>query len=123
MNRLKRPDYLETGSSGKRTNRSSRLSPVYAVAVNLHFLTSTEITCLNTRIRPEQIISINFEDLEFEELSDYRSLYQYVKERLCPDRMNYIFLDEIQHVESYQKAVDSLFLRENCDVYITGSNA
>lgn len=37
--------------------------------------------------------------------------------------MNYIFLDEIQHVEQYQKAVDSLFLKENCDVYITGSNA
>ena len=42
---------------------------------------------------------------------------------LCADKMNYIFLDEIQHVESYQKAVDSLFLKENCDVYITGSNA
>ena len=45
------------------------------------------------------------------------------EERLCADKMNYIFLDEIQHVESYQKAVDSLFLKENCDVYITGSNA
>ena len=37
--------------------------------------------------------------------------------------MNYIFLDEIQHVESFEKAVDSLFLKDNCDVYITGSNA
>lgn len=42
---------------------------------------------------------------------------------LIPDKMNYIFLDEIQHVASYEKAVDSLILRENCDVYITGSNA
>ncbi len=69
-----------------------------------------------------QIISINFEDLEFEELQDYRALYRYVKERLNPGTMNYIFLDEIQHVESYEKAVDSLFLRENCDLYLTGSN-
>ena len=37
--------------------------------------------------------------------------------------MNYIFLDEIQHVESFEKTVDSLFLKDNCDVYITGSNA
>ena len=72
---------------------------------------------------PEQIISINFEDIEYEELLEYHALYQYIKERLLPDRMNYIFLDEIQHVQQYQKAVDSLFLRKNCDVYITGSNA
>lgn len=69
-----------------------------------------------------QIIAINFEDLEFEDLTDYKALYQYVKERLQPDKMNYIFLDEIQHVEHYEKAVDSLFLRENCDLYLTGSN-
>lgn len=37
--------------------------------------------------------------------------------------MNYIFLDEIQHVASFERAVGSLFLKENCDVYITGSNA
>ena len=78
---------------------------------------------LSQGILPGQIIALNFEDLDYEELTDYRALYQYVKERLCPDKMNYIFLDEIQHVDAYEKAVDSLFLRENCDVYITGSNA
>lgn len=78
---------------------------------------------LENGILPEQIIAINFEDIEYEDLLNYRSLYQYVKERLVPDKMNYIFLDEIQHVDQYQRAVDSLFLRENCDVYITGSNA
>lgn len=72
---------------------------------------------------PEQITAVNFEDLEFEELQDYKALYRYVKSRLVPDRMNYIFLDEIQHVIDFEKAVDSLFLKENCDVYITGSNA
>lgn len=69
-----------------------------------------------------QIIAINFEDLEYEDLTDYKALYQYVKERLQPDKMNYIFLDEIQRVSHYEKAVDSLFLRENCDLYLTGSN-
>lgn len=74
-------------------------------------------------ISREQIISINFEDIEYEDLLNYKSLYNYVKERLLEDKMNYIFLDEVHHVEQFQRAVDSLFLRNNCDVYITGSNA
>ncbi|MEG0838717.1 MAG: ATP-binding protein [Hydrogenoanaerobacterium sp.] len=72
---------------------------------------------------PEQIIAINFEDIDFEHLNNYRLLYDYIKTKLLPDRMNYIFLDEIQHVDKFEKAVDSLFIKENCDVYITGSNA
>ena len=71
----------------------------------------------------EQIIAINFEDLQYEALLDYAALYRYVADRLCPDRMNYIFLDEIQMVQSFQKAVDSLYIRDNVDLYITGSNA
>ena len=78
---------------------------------------------LENGVEPTQIISLNFDDIEYEDLRDYKRLYDYVKERLVPDKMNYIFFDEIQHVEQYQKTVDSLFLRENCDVYITGSNA
>jgi len=78
---------------------------------------------LENGVEPTQIISLNFEDIEYEDLRDYKRLYEYVKERLVPDKMNYIFFDEIQHVDQYQKTVDSLFLRENCDVYITGSNA
>lgn len=78
---------------------------------------------LENGVEATQIISLNFEDIEYEDLRDYKRLYEYVKERLVPDKMNYIFFDEIQHVEQYQKTVDSLFLRENCDVYITGSNA
>lgn len=70
-----------------------------------------------------QIISINFEEAENENLCEYRALYDYVKSKMLPDKMNYIFLDEIQHVTDYQKAVDSLFVKKNADVYITGSNA
>lgn len=74
-------------------------------------------------INEGQIISINFEDIEFEHLTDYRLLYEHIKSLIIPNKMNYIFLDEIQHVESFEKTVDSLFLKDNCDVYITGSNA
>ncbi len=77
----------------------------------------------NNGVENEQLIGINFEDIDFEHLTEYHSLYNYIKERLIPDKMNYIFLDEIQHVQQFEKAVDSLFLKENCDVYITGSNA
>lgn len=70
-----------------------------------------------------QIISINFEEAENEPLCEYHALYDYVKSKMLPDRKNYIFLDEIQHVKDYQKAVDSLFVKKNADVYITGSNA
>ena len=74
-------------------------------------------------VAEEQIISINFEYLEFEDLLDYRSLYKYVKNRLLPDKKMYVFLDEIQKVSNFEKAVDSLYIQKNVDVYITGSNA
>lgn len=78
---------------------------------------------LKNGVLPEQIIAINFEDLDFEEYTNYKKLYSYIKERLIEDKKNYIFLDEIQHVEHFEKAVDSLFIKSNTDIYITGSNA
>ena len=71
----------------------------------------------------EQIVSLNFEELENETLLDYKALYSYIKERLCKDKMTYIFLDEIQNVSSFEKAIDSLYVKDNTDVYITGSNS
>ena len=70
-----------------------------------------------------QIISINFEALEVEELTNYKALYTYITERCIPDKTMYIFLDEIQHVANYEKVVDSLFIKGNIDIYITGSNS
>lgn len=78
---------------------------------------------IESDIMKEQIIFINFEDLKFEHLKDYKALYQYIEERLVPDKKNYIFIDEIQEVENFQRAVDSLFIKKNTDIYITGSNA
>lgn len=74
-------------------------------------------------VSKEQIIALNFEDLDLEPLLQYRNLYDYLKERLCENQMTYIFLDEIQKVPSFQKVVDSLYIKENVDLYITGSNA
>ena len=74
-------------------------------------------------IEDEQIISINFEELEYEDLLDYKKLYTFLKERINPNKQNYIFLDEIQRVESYEKVVDSLYVKEYIDIYIAGSNS
>ncbi|MDE7266449.1 MAG: ATP-binding protein [Lachnospiraceae bacterium] len=74
-------------------------------------------------IEEAQIISLNFEEAENEPLCEYHALYEYVKSKMLINQKNYIFLDEIQHVKDYQKAVDSLFVKKNADVYITGSNA
>lgn len=78
---------------------------------------------LESGVGEEQIISLNFEDVEYESLCEYKALYEYVKSKMISGKMNYIFLDEIQHVHKYEKAVDSLFIQKNADVYITGSNA
>ena len=77
---------------------------------------------LSQGVRPEQIISINFEDLSYAELTEAEKLYHYIIERLSKSGRNYVFLDEIQHVRNFERAVDSLFLREDVDIYITGSN-
>jgi predicted AAA+ superfamily ATPase len=71
----------------------------------------------------EQIIRINLEYPEFDELKTYKELYNFVVERLQENKMNYIFIDEVQVVKEFEKALDGLFVRKNCDVYITGSNA
>lgn len=76
-----------------------------------------------TGVKDNQIINLNFEDMDFEDLLDPEKLYSYIKKKLLPDQMNYIFLDEIQHVHNFEKVADSLFIKDNVDLYITGSNA
>lgn len=74
-------------------------------------------------VAPEQIISINFEDVIYGDMLDYKLLYEYISNKLVNGKMTYIFLDEVQNVSEFQKAVDSLFIKENVDIYLTGSNA
>lgn len=78
---------------------------------------------LNNGVKKENIIRINFESPQFIELWDWLALYRFIKERIQANTMNYILLDEIQNVPDFQRAVDGLFILDNCDVYITGSNA
>ena len=74
-------------------------------------------------IKKAQIQAFNFEEEQNVEIRDWRKLHQQIESKLVPDQMNYIFLDEIQKVEHFEEAVDSLFVKENVDIYLTGSNA
>ena len=73
-------------------------------------------------IKEEQIIKINLEDVEYS-FETYKELYDYVNKKLDNKKQYYVFLDEVQNVPMFQKAVDSLYIKKNVDVYITGSNA
>lgn len=71
----------------------------------------------------EQLITINFEDFDYDELKDPAKLHAYVKERIVEDKMTYVFFDEIQHVIDFPKVVDSLYIKQNVDLYLTGSSS
>jgi predicted AAA+ superfamily ATPase len=77
----------------------------------------------NSGVAENQIIFVNFEDINNEYLAESRALHDYVTEKALPGKMNYVFLDEIQVVKDFERAVNSLQLRDNLDIYITGSNA
>jgi len=74
-------------------------------------------------VLPEQIIALNFEDYSNDYLLEPKVLHDYILNRLHSDKTTYVFLDEVQNVKNFQKVVDSLFLRKNIDLYLTGSNA
>ena len=78
---------------------------------------------INNGVSNDQIISINFEDYDYEELTDPHKLYEYIKDKIIGNKKMYVFLDEIQNVNDFHKIVDSLFIKKNIDLYLTGSNA
>ena len=89
---------------------------------------STLLEMFQDRLKMEgvddhRIIAINLEDFDFIELRDPKELYHYISTRLIKEKRCYVFLDEIQHVSNYADVVDALFVKENVDLYLTGSNA
>lgn len=74
-------------------------------------------------VKKEQIIAINFEDYAYDNLIEPKELYRYIESKLLGNNKSYIFLDEIQNVRDFPRVIDSLYLKENVDIYLTGSNA
>lgn len=122
MERIERKEYLDWLLSWRERQIIKVVSGVRRCGKSTLFAIYRD-WLLQNGVEPQQIIAINFENIEYEHLTGYRVLYDHIKSQLLPGRMNYILLDEIQHVEHFEKTVDSLFIQENCDVYITGSNA
>ena len=75
-----------------------------------------------TGVKDDQIIKINLEDADYN-FESYKELYDYVNKKIDSKKNYYVFLDEVQNVPKFQKAVDSLYIKKNVDVYIIGSNA
>ena len=78
---------------------------------------------LKNGVKEKQIIHINLEDHDFDKIIDYNDLYNYVAKKLNKNMKNYVFLDEVQKVKDFQKACDSLYIKKNVDLYLTGSNS
>src|SRR5574344_824395 len=73
-------------------------------------------------VKKEQIIHLNLENPEYS-FDSYMDLYNYVNDKITEEKKYYVFLDEVQNIEKFQKAVDGLYIKKNVDLYITGSNA
>lgn len=71
----------------------------------------------------ESILYINFEDIEYSEFNTFRDLNAYIKDNVNPDRKTYVFFDEIQRIEGWEKSINALMISYDTDIYITGSNA
>ena len=73
-------------------------------------------------VNANQIVKINLENPEYH-FEDYMKLYNYINDQIQDKEKYYVFLDEVQNVPEFQKAVDGLYIKKNIDLYITGSNA
>jgi predicted AAA+ superfamily ATPase len=119
---LQRPEYLNWLKSWRERQVIKVVSGVRRCGKSTLFQLYTDYL-LGEGITQEQIIFINLEELEYEELLDYHVLYKFIKDRLNSKGYTYIFIDEVQNCKGFEKVVDSLFVKENVDIYITGSNA
>lgn len=78
---------------------------------------------LENGVMPEQIQYINFELMKYDNVRSYKQLYDLITEKILPNKRNYLFFDEIQQVNGWEKAINSLSLEYDADIYVTGSNA
>ena len=119
---IRRPVYLASLLGYKDMHLIKVLTGIRRCGKSM-LLESFQEELLESGVAKEQILAINFEDMDFAALCTAKALHDHVSQRLLIDRMNYVFLDEVQNVTDFQKAIDSLYIRKNVDLYITGSNA
>ena len=121
MNIVKRTEYIEELKKWKDKNLIKVITGIRRCGKSTLFGLYIEYL-KGLKIDDEHIISINLESLDYD-FKDYRDLYNYIMSKINDDKKYYVFLDEIQNIEEFQKVVDGLYIKENIDIYITGSNA
>ena len=117
---IERPIYLEELKRWKDQNLIKVVTGIRRCGKSTLFdLFITDL--LKEGVQKEQIIKINLEDPDYH-FSNYMELYQFIVNQLQEEKKYYVFLDEVQNVVDFQKAVDGLYIKKNVDLYITGSN-
>ena len=109
LKRFKDKDFIKAVTGVKRCGKST----LFDLFIN--YLKETGIS-------DNQIIKVNLEDADYN-FENYKELYDYINKKIDSKKQYYVFIDEVQNVPLFQKAVDSLYIKKNVDVYITGSNA
>lgn len=122
MKQINRPQYLQFLTSWKDEDVIKVVSGVRRCGKSTLFEMFKQ-QLRNEGVKEDQIISINFEDINFDNLLTPTALNKYIKERIQEKNNYYVFLDEIQNVTAFERVVNSLQLNKNLDIYLTGSNA
>ena len=110
LNKYKNIDLIKVLTGVRRSGKSTIL---------LQYIEELKKDGLNEN----QIVYYNFEKIQDEEIYDYKNLYNIIIKKKIAGKKLYVFLDEIQEVKSFEKAINSLYLDKEIDIYITGSNA
>lgn len=118
---IKRENYLKKIIAAKDTEFIKVITGVRRSGKSTLLLMFQEYL-LNNGVKKNNIIYINFESAMYDEIKNYKDLYKYIKEKINKGKY-YLLLDEIQNVESWEKAINSFKVDFNMDIYITGSNA
>lgn len=118
---LKREQYLKQLIDGKDLDLIKVITGVRRSGKSTLLLQYKEYL-ISQGISEKNIIYMNFESADWYSIKNYEDLYNYIKNNINKSK-NYILLDEVQNIEKWEKAVNSLLVDINCDIYITGSNA
>lgn len=122
MKQINRPEYLQFLTSWKDEDVIKVVSGVRRCGKSTLFEMFKQ-QLRKEGVKEKQIISINFEDIDFDNLRTPTALNNYIKEHIQEKNNYYVFLDEIQNVSEFERVVNSLQLNEKLDIYLTGSNA
>ena len=119
---IERPNYLQELVNFKEKDLIKIVTGIRRCGKSTLFDLYIEYLLANG-VNENQIIHMNLEDYEFNDILDYNDLYIYISSKLIKDKINYVFIDEVQKITDFQKACNSLYIKKNVDLYITGSNS